>query len=608
MICPKCHTPLELPSNFCPHCGFSLQRRGGRILSVTAGIVLAILIGVYGYVNDRFHDGKDRPVVTISPEEERLPANQPNDSSGFYNRIRQSSATSLPINVGELILKDVTGERLGSYPVAIVSSGWFAFPMQLLIGAYTWQIVIVGERSVAVEGAILQDGDPVGLWEVPLDTPLGGIELMPWTPHRPLLCYSLDELGEGRAVSAAQVETLGNFDRIAPGGENKVLGVYVQDDNVVGWTFGDWVKGGYLWTGSAGLELIPEFYTDDFYRLTFEGSREEALLLSLADPEMPEIQRLAALAEAYRLEARMPPRLVPKRISPNKIHEAMRHLVEGLRNQGQSEKLLALFDPQILAAINHPPLVAELAAAAKEAGDYEEALTLVEMGLQMTPDGMDSDFDAMQSVIYHEWLQRLIAQGDEAAARAVYEEAARHFPEDPAIYLAGVEIVLQRRNWRLAERLLAGRRYPPELRGRVNLLNRNIDDLKSQEGKILIRFQPGSRTVPVSALLDGSVTQSFLIDTGASVVTIPSETVHRLGIDLTGRLPRRLFYSATGAQNAIEVTLPSIEIEGLTVADVKALVVDLPGQPGVGLLGMNYLRNFRMDLDTGQGLLTLAPR
>ena len=58
----------------------------------------------------------------------------------------------------------------------------------------------------------------------------------------------------------------------------------------------------------------------------------------------------------------------------------------------------------------------------------------------------------------------------------------------------------------------------------------------------------------------------------------------------------------------MEITIPSIAIKGWVVEDVKALVVDLPGQPGVGLLGMSYLSNFRMDLDTDQGVLILAPR
>jgi len=132
--------------------------------------------------------------------------------------------------------------------------------------------------------------------------------------------------------------------------------------------------------------------------------------------------------------------------------------------------------------------------------------------------------------------------------------------------------------------------------------------MKSQEGKIVLRFRPGSRTVPVMAGLGDIMTQRFLIDTGASIVTVPAETARRLGIDLSNNLPRRLFYSATGVQNAIEVTLPSIELNGWMVENVTALVVDLPGQPGVGLLGMNYLSNFRMDLNTDDGILMLAPR
>jgi predicted aspartyl protease len=49
-------------------------------------------------------------------------------------------------------------------------------------------------------------------------------------------------------------------------------------------------------------------------------------------------------------------------------------------------------------------------------------------------------------------------------------------------------------------------------------------------------------------------------------------------------------------------------LEGYETRNVKALVLDLPNQPGVGLLGLNYLRRFRMDLSTDEGLLALTPR
>lgn len=59
---------------------------------------------------------------------------------------------------------------------------------------------------------------------------------------------------------------------------------------------------------------------------------------------------------------------------------------------------------------------------------------------------------------------------------------------------------------------------------------------------------------------------------------------------------------------APEVMLDSITLEDFEINNVRALVLDLPNQPETGLLGMNYLRRFRMDLNTDEGLLLLAPK
>jgi len=611
MICPKCHTPLDLPVNICPHCGAGLQRSGGRLLVFTAAIVLLALLGVYGYINHRFSSRHDtaRPRSAPPSSSSAHTEQQASGSSGVTTPWDGASAATRSINTGELRLKDLAGDDLGTYPVAVVSSGWFAFPGRFLIGARTWRVILDGGRSFAVEGAILQDGDPVGLWSVSANAPLEGLPLAPWAPQQPLRWHSLGETGSGRIVPVASFDRLGNFVRL-PWANESTAGIFTQGEKAVGWSFGDLMPGGFLWTGSSGIELIPEFYTDDYYRLTFEGSREEAFLLALSDPSLSDIQRLTALAEAHLLEARMPDDILPERIAPAKIHQVMQDLLDDVHRQNRTGELLALFDPQTLSAVDSPPLIADLADAAREAGDYSDALSLLDSlpSSASETDRGTRNIPGTQAAIYGEWLNRLIAQGDVDEARSVYQEAVARFPQDPSIHLAGVELLLQNGNWALAARRLAGRSYPPALRERADRLEREIADNKSQEGKLLIRFRPGSRTVPVTANVGGGLMQPFLIDTGSSVVTIPSKAVRRLGIDISGSLPRRLFYSATGAQNAVEVTLPSIEIDGWAVANVKALVVDLPGQPGIGLLGMNYLRNFRLDLDTDQGLLTLAPR
>jgi predicted aspartyl protease len=57
------------------------------------------------------------------------------------------------------------------------------------------------------------------------------------------------------------------------------------------------------------------------------------------------------------------------------------------------------------------------------------------------------------------------------------------------------------------------------------------------------------------------------------------------------------------------IMLDSIAVGGLEVKDVAAAVHDvLPDSRVGGLLGLNFLSRFRMDIDTEQGVLTLERR
>jgi clan AA aspartic protease (TIGR02281 family) len=156
--------------------------------------------------------------------------------------------------------------------------------------------------------------------------------------------------------------------------------------------------------------------------------------------------------------------------------------------------------------------------------------------------------------------------------------------------------------------MLAAREYPPAMGSEVRGLQSAISELKGQASMIVIRFAPGTRQIPVTASLNRDIAQDFVVDTGASMVTIPFSTVRALGIVISVRNPRRKVYTASGELYAPEVVLDSIALEGYEVNNIKALVMDLPNQPNVGLLGLNYLRRFRMDLNSEEGLLMLAPR
>jgi aspartyl protease family protein len=123
----------------------------------------------------------------------------------------------------------------------------------------------------------------------------------------------------------------------------------------------------------------------------------------------------------------------------------------------------------------------------------------------------------------------------------------------------------------------------------------------------VIQFAPGTRAIQVAATLNNSYEQQFIVDTGASTVTIPSSTAERLGLTI-GNNPRRRVTTASGIIEAPEVVLPSITVNDYEVDDVTALVIDIPNQPDLGLLGLSFLDRFRMDLNVEQGVLILEPR
>jgi clan AA aspartic protease (TIGR02281 family) len=98
------------------------------------------------------------------------------------------------------------------------------------------------------------------------------------------------------------------------------------------------------------------------------------------------------------------------------------------------------------------------------------------------------------------------------------------------------------------------------------------------------------------------------VDTGASMVTIPTAAAEKLGIAINGATQLRKLITAGGVIEAPQVILHSIQLDGWTEYNVTAYIVDMPSQSGVGLLGLSYLKRFRMDLNTSSGILTLAPR
>ncbi len=116
-------------------------------------------------------------------------------------------------------------------------------------------------------------------------------------------------------------------------------------------------------------------------------------------------------------------------------------------------------------------------------------------------------------------------------------------------------------------------------------------------------------TAVVRVVLNGREQVNFIVDTGASYTVISRSTARKLGIDLRKEHQKVRLQTANGMIDAPLVSLESVEVGGMRVNKLKAAVHDFSKDRAVsGLLGLNFLSHFRLDIDTQKGILVLEKK
>jgi len=108
----------------------------------------------------------------------------------------------------------------------------------------------------------------------------------------------------------------------------------------------------------------------------------------------------------------------------------------------------------------------------------------------------------------------------------------------------------------------------------------------------------------VSGMLNGAASVRFLVDTGASLVSISADDARRAGIDyLSGQ--RSMTQTASGVAPIYRVKLDTVKIGDIVLYNVDA-AVHVGGRLPIALLGMSFLN--RMEMRRDAGMLTLTRR
>jgi clan AA aspartic protease (TIGR02281 family) len=127
--------------------------------------------------------------------------------------------------------------------------------------------------------------------------------------------------------------------------------------------------------------------------------------------------------------------------------------------------------------------------------------------------------------------------------------------------------------------------------------------------KASIPMERHGEVVIIQAMLNNKRSAKFVVDTGASYTLISNALARDLSIDI-GQSPKTLpFQTANGLIQAPITNLESVAVGGMEIRNLATAVHDAIPDPQVaGLLGLNFLSNFRMDIDTQKGLLHLEKK
>jgi len=116
-----------------------------------------------------------------------------------------------------------------------------------------------------------------------------------------------------------------------------------------------------------------------------------------------------------------------------------------------------------------------------------------------------------------------------------------------------------------------------------------------RSGEMLrIPFERRGDVMVVDVTLNDRVSAPFLVDTGASDVSIPAALADRLGIQIGPETPYRRYTTANGVIAKPVITLDSVQAGEARLEQVRASV---SSTMDVGLLGGAFFNNFTFQID-----------
>ncbi len=608
MICRRCKTENPETSRYCSTCGALLTRslsRPKRTVPNIAFIIVAAvaaLLAVY-FLIPGFRPSPQAPGPTTTAEETGA---APSESA-----VPAPSRARPALVVARFAVEGPAGAQV-TLDTALFDGAWAALPLWVFLGPAPPRLESPGPAGALPAWADWRPESPIVLSRLDGAGDLSTPELRPYDAGSELEWLPLSGERISYAIETGPLRQAGSFRTFALFREIDGPGVLVQKGALVGWTFGQGVGRGYLWSPADGAGPKPTLAAADLaVALRNAAPREASFFQALsASGEGGDFRSLEILAGGFRRVSLLGPDDLPTTLKPSAVASRASAMAAAAVDRGLAAEVARLLDPQTLAAASDLGLIKSAARAYEEARGFDAVHRLLadlrrEPALQGAagPGQLDAVEVELAKAALHKVLNEKGYGGPD-----IYEEAARLAPDDLELHLLGVEVALLEKDFGRAGDLLASRRYPTDYADKARTLERLVEEGRREEDSVTIRFNPGDRLIPVYAVLNGKHRQKFFIDTGATTTIIPTAAVAALEIRIDNSTPVVGFQGVAGSDLAYQVRVDSIEIEGRKVFDLKTIVYDLGEDENAGLLGNDFLQHFQVDLDSVRGVLKLRKK
>ena len=259
-----------------------------------------------------------------------------------------------------------------------------------------------------------------------------------------------------------------------------------------------------------------------------------------------------------------------------------------------------------------------LAEAYHDQGDFRAAIDQLyeARGYAYRPEMLQRITSRIRAVVF-ELAQSLKRNKDQNALLALYQHLTQLEPDYAPYFmeLATTQLVLDDKESARRSLLLVSQ--DPDVGAQAQVMLSELDLALAEQQNAepqasateiigIPLYRSGSHYI-VDAKPSDSRNIRLLIDTGASLTIFTPEALELNGIRYQDTGRTGAFNTANGSVRAPIYTLDALTVGNWQVSQLEFGVLDLGGRSGVdGLLGMNFLRQFRFFIDQDEAVLHLS--